>query len=167
MRAAWLLAAALVGLTGCAEVRALWNPSKPATGPAASSRPPSAAGGAGGNAAAPGTSGGGATAGGAAAPGAGEGGTPGPPAGSTLTLQMPADQERQLRDGTQRKLDETERILRPLASQPLQPRQREMLLLAQNFLEQAKKALAAQEYERAANLTAKARTLADDLAAGK
>jgi len=167
MRVAWLLAAALVGLTGCAEVRALWNPSKPAPGPGAptaSSRPPSAAGGAGGSAAVPGTSGGGATAGGAPAPGAGEGG---PPAGPALTLQMPADEERRLRDGTQRKLDETERILRPLASQPLQPRQREMLLLAQNFVEQAKKALAAQEYERAANLTTKARTLADDLAAGK
>jgi hypothetical protein len=164
MRVAWLLAAALVGLTGCAEVRAFWNPPKPATGPgapAASTPPPPAASGAasGGGAAAPGTSGGGTTAGGS--------GTPGPPAGPALTLQMPADEERRLRDGTQRKLDETERILRPLASQPLQPRQREMLLLAQNFVEQAKKALAAQEYERAANLTTKARTLADDLAAGK
>jgi len=165
MRVAWLLAAALVGVTGCANVRALWNPPKPATGPGApaASTPPrpaasGAASGAGGSAAAP------------AAPGgvaAGGDRTPDPPAGPALTLQMPADEERRLRDGTQRKLDETERILRPLASQPLQPRQREMLLLAQNFVEQAKKALAAQEYERAANLTTKARTLADDLAAGK
>src|SRR5207247_1055666 len=81
------------------------NRPKPAAGPGAptaSSRPPSAAGGAGGSAAVPGTSGGGATAGGAPAPGAGEGG---PPAGPALTLQMPADEERRLRDGTQRKLD--------------------------------------------------------------
>ena len=97
----------------------------------------------------------------------GSGTSPSPKPGATLTLQLPPDQERRLREDTQRKLDETERLLRPLASQALQPRQRELFLLAQNLLDQAKKALAAQDYERAANLTGKARTLADDLVAGK
>lgn len=35
--------------------------------------------------------------------------------------------------------------------------------LAQSLVEQARKALGGEEYERAANLAAKARTLADDL----
>jgi hypothetical protein len=38
-----------------------------------------------------------------------------------------------------------------------------MLGLAKSFVEQARKALDGEEYERAANLAAKARTLAEDL----
>jgi hypothetical protein len=76
---------------------------------------------------------------------------------------MPAEDERRLREETQKKLEETERLLRPFEIRPLPPRERETLLLAQSFLDQARKALAGHEYERAANLTSKARTLADDL----
>jgi hypothetical protein len=39
-----------------------------------------------------------------------------------------------------------------------------VLVLAQSLLDQSKKALGTGEFERAANLAAKARTLADDLA---
>jgi len=78
---------------------------------------------------------------------------------------MSAEEERRLREGAQRKLDETDRLLRQLDGRPLQPKERETFLLAQSFLDQARKALAAHEYERAANLAAKARTLTDDLAA--
>lgn len=79
--------------------------------------------------------------------------------------QMSAEEERRLREDAQRKLEETDRILQQLDRRPLKPKEREGLLLAQSFLDQARKALGAQEYERAFNLATKARTLTDDLAA--
>jgi hypothetical protein len=210
MRAACLLSAAIVGLTGCTGVRSFLDTSPPAaaTQPGTPTTGPPGPGPLGSGPLAPGPLTPGAQGPGsppaqspvsqfqvpqgpvpqplaappwaapvpaAPAPGTaptptappGPGTAPSPKPGATLTLQMPPDQERRLREDTQRKLDETERLLRPLASQALQPRQRELFLLAQNLLDQAKKALAAQDYERAANLTGKARTLADDLVAGK
>jgi hypothetical protein len=70
---------------------------------------------------------------------------------------------RRLQDETQRALEDTERLLRQLDGRPLVLKDLETLRLAQGLVEQARKALGSQEYERAANLAAKARTLADDL----
>jgi len=148
------LAIALLGLAGCADLQARMRsmfgspPHGSATTARASQHPAGAS---------VGTAGGGQT-----GSGAGSGGSAGAP--PLLSLQMSSDDERRLRDDTQKKLDETERLLRPLETRPLQPRDRETLLLAQGFLDQARKALVAGDYERAANLTGKARTLVDDLA---
>jgi len=56
------------------------------------------------------------------------------------------------------------RLLRQVETRPLSPKDREVLILAQSLLDQSKKALGTGEFERAANLATKARTLADDLA---
>jgi hypothetical protein len=70
---------------------------------------------------------------------------------------------RRLQDEAQRAIEETERLLRQLDGRPIAPKDLETLRLAQGLVEQARRALGGQEYERAANLAAKARTLADDL----
>ena len=46
---------------------------------------------------------------------------------------------------------------------PSHPQELETLRLAQSLVEQARQALGGEEYERAANLAAKAQTLAEDL----
>jgi len=79
--------------------------------------------------------------------------------------QLPVEHERRLRQDAERKLEETDRLLQHLEGRPLAPNDRETFALAQNFLVQARKALEAREYERAANLAAKARTLTEDLGA--
>jgi hypothetical protein len=84
---------------------------------------------------------------------------PSPP----LTASLPPAEVRRLLDETNRRIEETERLLRQLDGRPLVPKDLEMLRLAQGLVEQARRALGGQEYERAANLAAKARTLADDL----
>lgn len=135
MRAGALVAILLLALSGCARIEKILYPPK-RSGPATPARvPPS-------HAPSP-----------AVAP-------PVP-----LTPQMSYEEERQLRENAQRKLDETDRLLRQIGGRSLPPKERETFLLAQSFLDQARKALAAHEYERAANLAAKARTLTDDLAA--
>ena len=153
------LAIALLGLAGCADLQArmrsmFGSHHGSATTARASQHPTGAS--------VTGTTGSGTAGGGQTGSGPGSGGSAGAP--PLLSLQMSSDDERRLRDDTQKKLDETERLLRPLETRPLQPRDRETLLLAQGFLDQARKALVAGEYERAANLTGKARTLVDDLA---
>jgi hypothetical protein len=80
-----------------------------------------------------------------------------------LTASLPPAEVRRLQDEAQRAIEETERLLRQLDGRPLVPKDLETLRLAQGLVEQARKALGGQEYERAANLAAKARTLADDL----
>jgi hypothetical protein len=70
---------------------------------------------------------------------------------------------RRLQDDTQRRIEDAERLLRQLDGRPLAPKDLETLRLAQSLIEQARKALVGEEYERAANLAAKARTLAEDL----
>jgi hypothetical protein len=70
---------------------------------------------------------------------------------------------RRLQDEAVRDIEETDRRLRQLDGRPLPPKDLETLRLAQGLVEQARKALGGQEYERAANLAAKARTLADDI----
>ena len=80
-----------------------------------------------------------------------------------MTASLPPAEARRLQDEAQRGIDETERLLRQLDGRPLVPKDLETLRLAQGLVEQARKALGGQEYERAANLAAKARILADDL----
>ena len=48
----------------------------------------------------------------------------------------------------------------------MKPPQQEALRTAKSFLDQARSALDQRDYQRAANLASKARTLTDDLAAG-
>lgn len=86
--------------------------------------------------------------------------TPPPP----LTPEMSTDKERQLLEEAQRKIGETDRLLRQLDGRPLKPQERETLLIAQRFLAEARKAIEAKEYQRAANLVGKAQALGDDLA---
>jgi hypothetical protein len=76
---------------------------------------------------------------------------------------LTAERENQLREDARKRLDEADQRLRQLAGRPLRPKDHESFLLAQSLLEQARKALAGQEYERAVTLATKARTLADDL----
>ena len=77
---------------------------------------------------------------------------------------MSATEERQLSDDAERRVGEAERLLRRLEAGSLKTDERETLATAQQFLEEARKALAAREYLRAANLATKARALGDDLA---
>jgi hypothetical protein len=84
---------------------------------------------------------------------------PSPP----LTASLPLTEVRRLQDEANRDIEETERRLRVVDGRSLEPRDLETLRLAQGLVEQARRALGGQEYERAANLAAKARTLADDL----
>lgn len=84
---------------------------------------------------------------------------PSPP----LTASLPPAEVRRLQDEANRRIEETERLLRQLDGRPLSPKDLETLRLAQGLVEQARRALGGQEYERAANLATKARTLADDL----
>ena len=86
-----------------------------------------------------------------------------PPPPPPLTPQMSAEEERRLVEEAQRKIGETDRLLRQLEGRQMKPQQRETFLTAKSFLDQARKALAAREYQRAVNLATKARTLSDDL----
>jgi hypothetical protein len=89
----------------------------------------------------------------------------GPAPSPPLTPGLPAEQEQRLRVDAEKRVDDADQRLRQLAARPLTPRDQESLALAQNLLEQARQALAVREYERAANLATKARTLAIDLGA--
>jgi outer membrane biosynthesis protein TonB len=80
-----------------------------------------------------------------------------------LTASLPPAEARRLQEEAHRGIEDTEKLLRQLEGRPLAPKDLETLRLAQGLVEQARKALGGQEYERAANLAAKARTLADDL----
>jgi hypothetical protein len=80
-----------------------------------------------------------------------------------LTASLPPAEVRRLQDEAHRRIEEAERLLRQLEGRPLAAKDLETLRLAQSLVEQARKALGGQEYERAANLAIKARTLADDL----
>jgi hypothetical protein len=76
---------------------------------------------------------------------------------------LTAERENQLREDARKRLEEADQRLRQLAGRPLPPKDHESFLLAQSLLDQARKALAGQEYERAVTLATKARTLAEDL----
>jgi hypothetical protein len=78
--------------------------------------------------------------------------------------QMSVEEERRLTEEAQRKIGETDRLVQQLERRQMKPDEREMLQTVQNFLDQARRALAGGEYQRAANLAGKARALGDDLA---
>jgi hypothetical protein len=80
-----------------------------------------------------------------------------------LTASLPPAEVRRLQEEAQRGIEDTDRLLRQLEGRPMASKDLETLRLAQGLVDQARKALGGQEYERAANLAAKARTLADDL----
>jgi hypothetical protein len=70
---------------------------------------------------------------------------------------------RRLQDDARHRLEHAERGLLRLDGRPLVASELETLRLAWSLAGQARMALAGEEYERAANLAAKAQTLADDL----
>ncbi len=135
MRRGAFLAILLVAFSGCARLQAILHP--PPTSPSPAEQPATPA---------------------PPVPVARP--TPPPP----LTPQMSTDKERQLLEEAQRKIGETDRLLRQLDGRPLKPQERETLLIAQRFLAEARKAIEAKEYQRAANLVGKAQALGDDLA---
>jgi hypothetical protein len=81
-----------------------------------------------------------------------------------LSASLPPAEAQRLREDAERRIDASARLLQQVEGRPLTPRDREVLLLARSLVEQAKKALAAEEYERAATLATKAHALAGDLA---
>ncbi|MBI3030596.1 MAG: hypothetical protein HYY64_13895 [Candidatus Rokubacteria bacterium] len=86
---------------------------------------------------------------------------PAPP----LRPQLSAEEEQRLREDATRKIGEADRLLRELEGRQMKPQQQEMFLTAKDFLDQARSALGARDYQRAVNLASKARALSDDLAA--
>ncbi|MBI2460614.1 MAG: hypothetical protein HYV61_03690 [Candidatus Rokubacteria bacterium] len=147
MRRGALLACLLAVLSGCAVLRGAISPPPPAESglpPAEQPTPP------------------------ASAPPVPVVRPAAPPPAPPLTPQMSAEEERRLREEVEGKIGETGhrlvRLVQQLEGREMKPEERETFLTAQRFLEQARKALAAREYQRAANLAAKARALSDDLA---
>ena len=74
-------------------------------------------------------------------------------------------EEQRLADGARQDIGDTTRRITELEARPLKPPQKEALLNAKSFLDQAQVALGQRDYPRAANLASKARALTDDLAA--
>ena len=90
------------------------------------------------------------------------------PGGSTqppLRPELSPAEEQRLADVARQDIGDTARRITELEGRPLKPPQREALLNAKSFLDQAQLALGQRDYPRAANLASKARALADDLAA--
>lgn len=88
------------------------------------------------------------------------------PASSTsppLRPQLPAAEEQRLMEDARRKIGDVERLLRELEGRQMRPQQQEVFLTAKNFLEEARTALGARDYQRAVNLAGKAQALGDDL----
>ncbi len=86
---------------------------------------------------------------------------PSPP----LRPQLSAEEEQRLSEDAKRKIGEVDRLLRELEGRQMKPQQQEMFLTAKDFLDQARSALEARDYQRAVNLASKAQALSDDLAA--
>jgi hypothetical protein len=90
------------------------------------------------------------------------------PSGSTqppLRPELSPAEEQRLADVARQDIGDTARRITELEGRPLKPPQKEALLNAKSFLDQAQVALGQRDYPRAANLASKARALADDLAA--
>ncbi len=81
-----------------------------------------------------------------------------------LTPQVSPNEQRRLVEEARRKIDEAEPLLHQLEPRRMDQKEWETFLTAQGLIDQARKALGAGEYERAANLASKARALFDDLA---
>lgn len=127
MKRGILLAVALILLSGCAQIEAIFKPSAPPPERAAPLILP-----------------------------------PSPP---PLTPQLPMEEEQRLLENAKRKIGEVDRLLRELEGRPMKPEQKEMFFTAKDFVDQARSALGAGEYQRAATLAGKAQALSDDLAA--
>jgi hypothetical protein len=89
---------------------------------------------------------------------------PGGPTQPPLRPELSAAEEQRLAEGARQDIGNTARRITELETRPLKPAQREALLNAKSFLDQAQVALGQRDYPRAANLASKARALADDLA---
>lgn len=87
---------------------------------------------------------------------------PAPPP-APLIPQMSVEEEQRLLTEAQRTIDEAERTLEDIGGRELRPADQEAYLNARTFLDQARMALGTREYQRATNLAAKARALANDL----
>lgn len=128
------LAVALILLSGCAQIEAIFKPPvPPPERPAPAASPPS---------------------------------PPSPPSAPSPPLrpQLSAEEEQRLTEDARRKIGEVDRLLQELEGRQMKPQQKEMFLTAKDFLDQARSALGARDYQRAANLASKARALSDDLA---
>ena len=90
--------------------------------------------------------------------------SPSPPA-PPLRPQLSPEEEQRLMEDARRKIGEVDRLLRELEGRQMKPQQKEMLLTAKDFVDQARSALGARDYQRAVNLASKAQALSDDLAA--
>lgn len=94
--------------------------------------------------------------------------SPSPPATSPsppLRPQLSAEEEQRLVENATRKIGEVDRLLRKLEARQMKPQQKETFFTAKDFLDQARSALGARDYQRAVNLAGKAQALGDDLAA--
>ena len=90
------------------------------------------------------------------------------PGGSTqppLRPELSPAEEQRLADGARHDIGDTARRITELEGRPLKPPQKEALMNAKSFLDQAQLALGQRDYPRAANLASKARALTDDIAA--
>ena len=136
MKRGVLLAVVLILLSACAQIEAIFK--RPASPPerAAPSTPPPA-------------------------PSASPPAPPAPP----VRPQLSAEEEQRLIEDARRKIGEVDRLLRGLEGRQMKPQQKEMFLTAKDFLDQARSALGARDYQRAVNLASKAQALSDDLAA--
>jgi hypothetical protein len=82
-----------------------------------------------------------------------------------LRPELSPAEEQRLADVARQDIGDTARRITELEGRPLKPPQKEALLNAKSFLDQAQAALGQRDYPRAANLASKARALTDDLAA--
>ena len=134
-------AAALLLLSGCGGTEAVVN--KPATAPSA---PPATA-----------------------SPSPPPATSPAPKSGATspagaLRPELSAAEEQRLLESTRQSIGDVARLLGEVEGRPMKPPQQEALRTAKNFLDQARTALDQRDYQRAANLTSKARALTDGIA---
>ena len=132
-----LAVALALGLPACAAVESLFKPAPPA--PPSTAVPP------------------------APAPPPPARARPAPPPLPPLEPQLGEAEERRLRDSATRQIADAERALGGVQAETLEPAQRETFGTIGSFLQQARQALAARDYERATTLARKAQALAQDL----
>jgi hypothetical protein len=87
-----------------------------------------------------------------------------PPPATPLRPEVSADEEHRLAESTKQSIGDVARVVAELEGRQMKPPQHEALRTAKNFLDQARSALDQRDYQRAANLASKARTLTDDVA---
>jgi len=85
------------------------------------------------------------------------------PPPTPLRPEVSADEEHRLVESTKQSIGDVARVLAELEGRQMKPPQQEALRTAKNLLDQARSALDQRDYQRAANLASKARTLTDDV----